>query len=453
MFRMRPLVLPWLLAVLALGSGAYLLLPPALPRPEPLASEPPGRVQEIWFHSGYGGGLKGGGGLSALTGPTKMPAVFEGLHRLGLVIPGNLHADAQGAMPPAPPMDLESLRATHTDRYLHALFTGKPPALACSQGLPGWEASVARGWLLNSGGLAAAAHRALAGVPITANLGHGYHHAGPDRGMGFCTIHGLAAVAKQLIREGKARRILIVDLDQHEGNGTGEILLGEPGIWNLTLFGHPHSGPPGSENHQPVRVHHEAFREGQERDVHYLSAVAAFLPAWLDRVKPDLVLYQAGMDPYDSAGITPKALAVRDAYVFAQARCRGIPVTWVLAGGYADFDILVTLHLGTVRAANQVLERVRPGLPLEEGAGDPYGWSVQAGRVRFPDWTAMRRGPLKVTPAQTLDVEGVRRFVEARRQLMEAQRMPEGVLKGAYDAVVGSASSVPTDSVRPGRRP
>lgn len=450
--RVRSSLLFWLCAGLLAAGGGYLALRPRDPKPEPLAREAPGKVQELWFHSGYGGGLKGSGGLSALTGPTKMPALFEGILRHQMVVPGNLHADAPGAQPPAPPIDLESLRAAHTDRYLHAVLTGKPEDLALSQGLPRWEASVARGWLLNLGGLSAAARRALEGVPITANLAHGYHHAVPDRGMGFCTLHGLAVVAKQLVREGKARRILIVDLDHHEGNGTGAILLGEPGIWNLTLYGHPHSGPPGAENHLPVRIRHEDLARGEARDIHYLSAVAELLPPLLDRVKPDLVLYQAGMDPYDSAGITPRALGMRDAFVFALARSRGIPVTWVLAGGYADLETLVALHLGTVRAANQVLERVQPGQSLSMDGQDPYRWASSAGRVQFPDWRTQRKGPLKTTPAWALEPDGVVRFAAERAERFQEQRMPEAALKAAYEAVVGSGASAGAPR-RSGRRP
>jgi acetoin utilization deacetylase AcuC-like enzyme len=133
------------------------------------------------------------------------------------------------------PIDLESLRATHSGRYLRALFAGEPRSLATSQGLPTWNENIARGWLLNIGGLYAAGEAALHKKTITANLGHRYPHATVNRGMRFCTINGLVVVAKKLIHEAKAKRVMIIDLDHHEGNGTAEGIIGDPLIWNVSL--------------------------------------------------------------------------------------------------------------------------------------------------------------------------------------------------------------------------
>lgn len=384
----------------------------------------------IWFHSGYGGGLGPPRGQAALTGPAKLQAVFDAIREAELVPLRQLHADVEGAAPPAPPVDLESLRAVHTDAYLLALLTGQPRALALSQKLPTWTPNVARGWLLNVGGLAAAARQALAGTPITANLGHGYHHAVPERGMGFCTLQGLAVVSRQLLREGRASRILIVDLDQHEGNGTGATLIGVPGVWNLTLYGHRHTGPPATANHRAIQIHHEAFPKGPQRDAHYLAAIAALVPPLLDELKPNLVLYQAGVDPHDAAGISGAALAQRDALVFAAARSRGIPVTWVLAGGYAPMPTLVSLHTATVEAANAVLEAVRPGMALRHDPALVNGWQVRGREVYFPDWS--QGVTLRLTHAPALDAEGVAAFAERRRQRMEDDQRPTDLLQAAY---------------------
>lgn len=192
--------------------------------------------------------------------------------------------------------------------------------MATSQGLPAWAPDIARGWLLNVGGLAAAGETALRNKATTANLGHEHHHATTDRGMGFCTINGLVAVAKKLIREGKAQRVMIIDLDHDEGNGTAELILGDERIWNVSIHGSYMGGPPGTANNHVRQLQHRAFREGVQRDVNYLGIIAATLPSLVQRHDPDLILYQAGMDPYDGAGISPLALVIRDAYVFALAR-------------------------------------------------------------------------------------------------------------------------------------
>ncbi|MCX8119157.1 MAG: hypothetical protein N3G78_14660, partial [Desulfobacterota bacterium] len=287
----------------------------------PVSGQP---KQEIWYHTGYPGGVVGPrSGMSALTGPTKMPAIFEAIWRGRLVPWEQIHTDHPlviGRKPPAPPIDLDSLRRVHTDRYLKALFTGDPPHLATSQGLPTWNENIARGWLLNVGGLYEAARTAIQKKTITANLGHGYHHATVHRGSAFCTINGLVVVARRLIREGEARRVMILDLDHHEGNGTAECILGDPEIWNVTLFGSYMGGPPSSSNNHPFQVQHGAFEVGERRDVHYLAVIAQFLPELIQRQRPELVLYQAGMDPFDGASITQKALELRDAFVFALCR-------------------------------------------------------------------------------------------------------------------------------------
>jgi len=286
-------------------------------------------------------------GMSPLTGPTKMPAIFEAIRRNQLVSPEQIHTDSPlviGRALEAPPIDLESLRQVHTDRYLKALFTGEPFYLATSQGLPLWNEDVARGWLLNVGGFYEAAQTALQKKTITANLGHGYHHATVNRGSAFCTINGLVVVAKRLIREGKANRVMIIDLDHHEGNGTAECIIGENSIWNVSIYGVYMGGPPSTGNNYVFQVQHREFEIGEKRDAHYLAGIAEILPELIRRQNPDLILYQAGMDPYDCAGISSKALAIRDAYVFALCRSMDKPVTWVLAGGYADIETLVDLH-------------------------------------------------------------------------------------------------------------
>lgn len=402
--------------------------------------------QEVWYHTGYPGGATGySGGMSALTGPTKMPAVFEAVWKERLIGPAHLHTDSAnvaGRKAPAPPIDLESLRAVHTDRYLTAILTGTPRALATSQGLPTWTADIARGWLLNVGGLSAASEAALRNRTITANLGHGYHHASADRGMGFCTVNGLVVAAKRLLGTRQAQRVMILDLDHHEGNGTAELILGEPRIWSVSIYGAYMGGPPAAANNHVVQVPHAGFPQGSARDSNYLAAIAATLPGLIEEQRPDLIVYQAGMDPFDGAGITPEALAIRDAYVFALGRSQGIPVTWVLAGGYADLGTLVRLHTGTVKMANRVLEAVRPGDRVEHAGMDPYVWSADATRVRFPAWRA-RTGQAHRTPVPRLSDAEVRDWAAARDRLLRDGRLPDSDIETAYRALFGAAGPVP----------
>jgi len=407
----------------------------AFPPPEPARSA--GTQQEIWFHTGYSGGAGGStGGVSALTGPSKMPEVFQAIWREALILPGNLHTDAawaQGRSPGPVPLDLKSLRAVHSDRYLKALFTGEPRELALSQGLSEWTRDLPKGWLLNAGGLAEAAEAALAKGLITGNLGHGYHHAGVARGMGFCTLNGLAAVATRLVDSGKVRRVMILDLDEHEGNGTAEIVLGDLRIWNVTIHGRSVGGPPAWVNNHVVQVEHGAFPfDGRKRDLNYLAVLASTLPELIQRQNPDFILYQAGMDPFDGSGISPEALWTRDAYVFALARSLGKPLTWVLAGGYADMESLVRLHTGTVRMANRVLERVKAGDRLEHLGTDAFAWSCQGGRIRFADWAGLLGERPRCSRRKSFDEAQARTFVAFRENLRRTQRLPDDELRAAY---------------------
>jgi len=395
--------------------------------------------QEIWYHTGYPGGVVGPkSGMSALMGPTKMPAVFEALWCNRLVEPSQIHtdsADIPGASRPAPPIDLESLRAVHSDHYLKALFTGEPQSLTLSQGLPFWNDSIARGWLLNVGGFYAAAKRALQKKVITANLGHGYHHATVTRGMGFCTINGLAVVANKLIREGKADRVMIIDLDQHEGNGTAECMIGDSRIWNVSIYGSYMGGPPATTNNHVFQVNHGDFSEGLERDMNYLAVISSILPDLILRHDPDVILYQAGMDPYDCAGISKEALSIRDAYVSALSRSMNKPVGWVLAGGYSDITTLVELHMNTLRMANEVLARVKPGDRIGMRIRKPYHWSVQQGVIYFPDWKSFIPGSPRMNMPRPMTEAEAKNLATARERTLKEQRLPEDEIKSAYNTL------------------
>jgi len=399
----------------------------------PIVAQP---KQEIWYHTGYSGGVVGPrAGMSALTGPTKMPAIFEAIVRNRLIEPGQIHTDSlsvTGRTSFSSPIDLESLRLVHTDRYLKALFTGEPLSLATSQGLPIWNESIARGWLLNVGGLYAASKVALYKKTITANLGHGYHHATMNRGMGFCTVNGLAVVAKKLISEAKTKRVMILDLDHHEGNGTAESIIGDSSIWNVSIYGSYMGGPPSTGNNHVFQIRHDTFEQGSKRDAHYLAVISGILPSLIRLQNPDLILYQAGMDPFDGAGISKEALAIRDAYVFSLCRSMGKPVTWVLAGGYADMETLVELHLGTVRMANEVLRKTKLGDRIEYRGTKPYEWFLNNGTICFPDWKSLIKETLHWNEPPSMSNSQIQEFVALRDQLHREEQLSKDEIASAY---------------------
>ncbi|WP_284126533.1 histone deacetylase family protein [Parerythrobacter aestuarii] len=168
-----------------------------------------------------------------------------------------------------------------------------------------------------------------------ANSAAGSHHALHDTGAGYCVFNDLAVAANRLIAEGDARRILVIDLDVHQGDGTASLTAGREDIVTFSMH---------AEKNFPVRKarsdHDVALPDGIG-DAHYLAVLGEHLPSLLDRVQPDLVLYQAGVDPHrdDKLGrlaLSDEGLQARDRCVIRHARQRGVPVASALGGGYGD---------------------------------------------------------------------------------------------------------------------
>ncbi len=168
-----------------------------------------------------------------------------------------------------------------------------------------------------------------------ANAAGGSHHAQRDTGAGYCVFNDLAIAANRLIAEGDAARILIVDLDVHQGDGTAALLAGRPDIFTFSMH--------AARNFPIRKARSDLDVELPDRlgDDGYLATLAAHLPDVLDRFRPDLILYQAGVDPHadDRLGrlaLSDAGLAARDRFVMGEARMRAIPLASTLGGGYGE---------------------------------------------------------------------------------------------------------------------
>lgn len=237
------------------------------------------------------------------------------------------------------------LRQIHDDDYVNAVLTGEDRALAEANGWP-WTPDIARGVLaMNHGMMVAAAHARSEG--LAANVAQGFHHAHPERGGGFCTFNGLALVAAA----NPTWKITVLDCDEHEGDGTAAFTKRLENLWNFTIFGtHMHGHPSDRSFHYQVRRHSAAME------------AIRLATQDIDHLKPDLVIYQAGMDPHEgdplcSYGATTEELGERDSFVFQWAKRADHPLLFVLAGGYQSMDQLVPLHVNTFRQANHVYHR------------------------------------------------------------------------------------------------
>jgi acetoin utilization deacetylase AcuC-like enzyme len=259
---------------------------------------------------------------------------------------------------PPDPIPLEALRRVHTDAYLDAVRTGEPRKLAESQKFP-WSPA-----LWPSVRALAAAGRAL-DDGLSAALASGFHHSHADHGEGFCTFNGLVVAAEALRAAGRVKKVAVLDLDLHYGNGTASLCKDRPWLFNCSIYGNDYWQ---NTPHRDVSVVHHtdgpnhvsfALPNGSGRAA-VLEAIERGTKAILAWGRPDLVLYQAGADPYKEDPYSPldldeADLRERDRVVFAWAKDAGLPLAWVLAGGYTkDVSKVVGVHLGTFDAAAAV---------------------------------------------------------------------------------------------------
>lgn len=258
------------------------------------------------------------------------------------------------------PVTDEDLLRVHTPEYVRAVATGEPRALAESQKFP-WSPELAASVRMTSGGTVAALFAAL-DDGVAGNLASGFHHAHADHGEGFCTFNGLVVALERAAYAKRIARGLVVDLDLHYGNGTASLLATRPHLFNLSGYGNwykankAHRDVDGERAEDTTNAWSFPIPNGTNGAA-YLELVKAHLPRAIERARPDVILYQAGADPYREDPYSPLDMGLEDLYardllVFETARRAGIPVAWVLAGGYTkDVSKIVAVHVGTARAA------------------------------------------------------------------------------------------------------
>lgn len=248
------------------------------------------------------------------------------------------------------PLTPADLATVHDPAYVRAVETGTPRELAASNGI-GWDADLFPAVAASNGGAVAAALHALATRDFAGSLSSGLHHARRERGNGFCTFNGLALAARAAQHAGAAR-ILLLDLDAHCGGGTFSLLGDDPAIRQVDI----------------ATSAFDTYSATPTWTLDLVTDAADYLPTIRTRLAeldaepaPDLVLYNAGMDPFEECGvgglhgITSEVLQERERLVFDWARLRAVPVAFVLAGGYATGSEarrrLVDLHRTTIAAA------------------------------------------------------------------------------------------------------
>jgi acetoin utilization deacetylase AcuC-like enzyme len=232
------------------------------------------------------------------------------------------------------PMPREWLEAVHCPDYVdEVLRVAVPRHKERRIGFPVTSAIVSRVRHTNGGTWLAAQLARQHGY--AANSAAGSHHALADTGAGYCVFNDLAVTANRLIAERHAARVLIVDLDVHQGDGTARLTAGREDIFTLSLHAEKNFPVRKARSNRDVPLADGIDDEG------YMAELTRHLPQVMADFTPDFVLYQAGVDPHrdDKLGrlaLSDEGLALRDRFVIRTAREEGLPVASALGGGYGD---------------------------------------------------------------------------------------------------------------------
>ena len=215
-------------------------------------------------------------------------------------------------------------------------------------GLPATRPLVQRTWLAVGGTLLTARMALRHGVAC--HLAGGTHHAHPGFGSGFCIFNDVAITAKVLLDHGALERILVVDLDVHQGDGTAACFQNDSRVTTLSV--HAASNFPLRKVSGDVDI---ALPDATGDDA-YVEAIGDRVPQLLDQHQPDLVLFNAGVDPHSNdrlgrLALSDAGLLQRDQLVLDAALRRNIPIATVIGGGYDAMKPLVRRHSIVVRAA------------------------------------------------------------------------------------------------------
>ncbi len=250
----------------------------------------------------------------------------EALARRGLLGPGNLLTPS--------PASLEEIARAHEPSYAaRAIDLQLDDAEIRRLGLPRIPLVARRARLAAAGTLLAA--RAALETGLALNAAGGSHHAGPDFASGFCLLNDVAVAAAALLAEGRARRVAVLDLDVHQGDGTALIFAGDARVLTVSVHAERNFPARKAVSDLDIPLPDATGDEG------YLGAVGVALDRVLAGPPPDLVFYNAGVDIWSGdrlgrLGVSRDGIAARERLVLGRVRAAGLPLVCVMGGGYSD---------------------------------------------------------------------------------------------------------------------
>ncbi len=250
---------------------------------------------------------------------------------------------------------IEQLQLVHSPEYVHAFINGELDPLQLRRiGLP-WSPSLVNRTRAAVGGTLLTAELALA-FGVACSTAGGTHHAHAGFGSGYCIFNDLAVAARYYVEGGQVDRVLIVDLDVHQGDGTATIFAEDASVFTFSM--HCGANFPFRKSASDLDI---SLPELADEDL-YMECLRTELPKLINSFKPGLVLYDAGVDPHrlDRLGklaMTDTGLYSRDYFVISQCLSKDTPVACVVGGGYdTDVDRLSRRHCLMHAAASEAYE-------------------------------------------------------------------------------------------------
>ena len=247
----------------------------------------------------------------------------------------------------------EIILYTHDQAYLYKLLNQQlSPSEQRKIGFPQSPELTQRELIITQGTIDACLYALETGVAL--NVAGGTHHAFADRGEGFCLLNDMAVASNYLLRKQICKKILIIDLDVHQGNGTAKLMEKEERVFTFSMHG-AHNYPFHKEQ-SDLDIGLKDGTTGQE----YLAILTNTLPKLIEQVKPDFAFYLSGVDilntdKFGKLQVSLDECKQRDRIVFEQLKKHRIPVTVALSGGYSpDVRTIVEAHCNTFRLAADI---------------------------------------------------------------------------------------------------
>ena len=251
------------------------------------------------------------------------------------------------------PIAEQDILLTHVEKYWHRLSNLLlSPIEQRKTGFPHSDELILRERIIMQGTLQSALFALQYGVSM--NVAGGTHHAFANRGEGFCLLNDIAITANYLLVNRLACKILIVDLDVHQGNGTAAIFKDEPRVFTFSMHGEKNY--PVQKEQSDLDIEMPDFSS----DEYYLKTLKDILPRLIDEVKPDFVFYQSGVDVLETdklgrLSLTKEGCKARDKFVLEQCKKNNLPLAISMGGGYSiKISDIVDAHANTFRLAQEI---------------------------------------------------------------------------------------------------